>query len=94
MALKDFMRCFLTQEQKILLASQRSKVATKDNSDSDFKRNNEMYAGIGKCKKKSFVEKIASFVPQNDFESKLVQGVLYKNNDIPKQRHRHTGIEL
>lgn len=76
MALKDFLRCFLTQEQKILMASQRSKVATRDNSSSDSEHKNEMYAGIGKLNTKAFVGKISRFFPQNQFERKLIQGVL------------------
>ena len=80
-SLQDFLRCWLSEKQKVLLAHQRTRVAT---SDKNRSTNSEAEDPLGKFSAEIFVRKMNGFEPKDDFERRLVQGVLFRSGKIGK----------
>ena len=87
-SLQDFLRNSLTRKQKVLMAHQRTRVATLDHSSSESV--NGIDAPIGKIDALTFHQEIAGFEPKSHLDRQLIQGVLYRNGiKHSNKRHRH-----
>ena len=83
-ALKDYFRCSLTQEQRVLIARQRSRVAqSDDNQKKEATECNDIDTlSLAKFDDEAYLAALTNFTPKNSFERELVKGVLYRNGRI------------
>ena len=81
-ALKDFFRCYLSRQQRVLLAHQRTRVAvTSDDGEATdaYGSDNDP---IGNIDQESFAKAMRGFKPSSAYERKMMQGVLFRRGEI------------
>ena len=78
--LRDFLRCYLTTNQRILLAHQRTRVAKE--SDYSQKSSSETSSDDETAEKydaEKFKKRMEGFQPTSKFEQNLVKGVIHRH---------------
>ena len=84
-SLRDFFHCFLTPQQKALIANQRSRVASIAGKQ-EAKSSSDDNDPISVYKKANyFMQETCSFVPSNSFEHRLVKGLLFRPENVKKR---------
>lgn len=87
LSLSDFFRCYLTDDQKVMLAHQRNKFPG-GNSESEQSNDDNGESTISAIDSQILAKHMTNFKPSSTFEKRLLLGVLYRGGIPPNQARK------